>query len=291
MISLFLKKRCLSRFLFSFAVVSWFVSTAAAQHGDVLLYITGGTGSGIGITGGKLTTGVSNDGLTVNHPSLPSYDPLLETNPVLGVNVFGFDFGEDPLDPYLIGDPGFKNDTGPTVGIAPNNGVLPGNSTLTISPVSVLLYWDGIGSVDFTPAPAGVTFGFKRGSVTGLLSGTGTDAPFPTIGTTNPTTGRIHVHVESQLNFSDGSDPMLPNAPNGIYYYSALLGLSSGGVAPSDPVHFVYNNGLTEEQHDAAMAAVSAIPEPGTWALIVCGLGAAGYGLGQKMRRRLLPVA
>lgn len=271
----------MKRLLFSFAVMIFLISQASAQHGDILLYITGGTGSGTAITGGKLTTGLVDDGALI----VPG------TNPLLGANVFGYDFGEDP-DPanfYLIGDPGFNNDAGPSVGITPNDGVLPGNSTLTITPVSVLFYWDGAGGVGFVPAPAGVQLGFKRGSTTGLVTGTGTLASFPTIGTTNPTTGRIHVHVESQLNFTDGTNVALPNAPDGIYYYGATLGLTTGGVASSDPIYFVYNNGLTETQHDAAIAAIQAIPEPGTWALLGCSL-VGGLLAGKKLRRRFPAV-
>ena len=256
----------------------------AQAHSDVLLYISGGSGSGTGITGGKLMTGGFDDGLPVQ----PA-DPLLP-NPVLVQRVFGYDFGEEPSDPYIIGDPGFNNSAAASVGITPNNGVLPNGSVLGITPVSILFYWDGNGAVNFTPAPAGVELGFKRGSTTGLVSNAGTLATFPTIGTTDGL-GRLHVHTESQLNFTDGADPALPNAPEGIYYYGAILSLSTGGVAASDPIYFAYNNGLTETQHDEAISFIenniAAVPEPGTWACVVCCLGAVGYWGGKKMRRQV----
>jgi len=250
----------------------------AQAHSDVLLYINGGTGSGTAITGGKLTTGGYDDALG-----------LQPGNPQLIQRVFGYDFGEDPLDPYIIGDPGFNNGAGASVGITPNNGVLPNGATLSITPVSALFYWNGTGPVNFTPAPAGVELGFKRGSTTGLVSSAGTLTAFPTIGITDAS-GRMHVHVESQLNFTDGANPDLPNAPDGIYYYGAFLSLSTGGVAPSDPIYFAFNNGLTEVQHDDAIAFIetniAAIPEPGTWGLLACFL-VGGIIAGQRLRHRI----
>jgi hypothetical protein len=275
----------MKKFLLVMCVVTLW-SASARAHSDVLLYVTGGTGSGTAITGGKLTTGGIDDGLIVNYPTQFGYDAMQPTNPILGLKVFGYDFGENPLDPYIIGDPGFNNGTAATVGIAPNDGVLPANSVLSIAPITNLLFWDGTGAVNFAAAPLNVQLGFKRGSITGLLSGTGLDAAFPTIGSTGAA-GRLHVHTESQLLYSGDANPALPNAPDGVYAFGALLSLSAGGAAPSDPIYFVFNNGLSEELHDSAITyfETAAVPEPGTWALLGSSL-AVGLFAGKKWRRR-----
>src|SRR5262249_30678229 len=132
----------------------------------------------------------------------------------IAARVFGYDFGEDPSDPYFIGDPGFNNGAF-GIGVYPNNGLLPTASTLGFEILTILQYWDGSGSVSLVDAPTGVDLGLTRGSTTVHISGLGQSGSAPTIGSTGAT-GRLHVHLQSTLNALDGSSPALPNAPDGI---------------------------------------------------------------------------
>src|SRR6476620_3637814 len=102
-----------------------FNSTGYA-HEDVLPY-------GLG---GKIVTG--------------GHDDVVGTDNVTQ-RVFGYDFGEDASDPYVIGDPGFNNGAF-AIGIYPNNGLLPANFTLGFNVLSNLQFWNGSGPVSFAPA-------------------------------------------------------------------------------------------------------------------------------------------
>jgi hypothetical protein len=238
------------RFLhMSFALLIAFVGVAnALAHEDVLPYALGG----------KIMTG--------GHDDVAGTDNITQ-------QVFGYDFGEDPSDPYVIGDPGFNNGAF-GIGIYPNDGLLPANFTLGFNVLTNLLFWDGTGPVAFAPALAGIDLGVRRGSSTIHVGGSSQSGTVPTIGSTGAS-GRLHVHVESQLNAADGTNPSLPNAPDGIYLIGLDLKLPGSGLTNSDPIYFVYNNGLGEESHDEAMEWVQnnlAVLEPSTWAIMAIGI-------------------
>lgn len=235
----------------------------SAQHADVVPY---------GLNG-QIVTGSHND---------------FTGEDVIEQRVFGYDFGEDLGDPYIIGDPGFNNG-GFAAGVFPNDGLLPTFSTLAFDVVTQLFYWDGTGAVNFAPAPVDVLLGLRRGSNTGFVDGAGNQTgTWPTIQGTGAA-GRVHEHLESQLLFTDGANPAAPNAPNGIYYIGMQLKLtptvnSNGTLTNSDPIYIVYNNGLSEEVHDAAIGYIetNVVPEPGTWTMLALG-GVAGLW---SIRRR-----
>jgi len=198
--------------------------------------------------GGQIVTGGYND------ESAESVSSLI---------VNGYDFGENAFDPYTIGDPGFN-----TRGASS----FQGGSTLHLSGLPVdgrfLSYWDGDGAVSFGDTPAGVTLDvafsptLKATFSTGaLVYAPGTASSVP-IGTFSGT-GSLHTHVESSI-FFDGLQAE-NTVPVGAYLLSFEL-LNPGGTATtSDPLFIVYNNGLDEEVHGAAIAAV---PEPATIGLL-----------------------
>lgn len=239
-------------------ILTLIVAAPAGAHDDVVPYASGG----------KILTG--------------GHDDAEGTNTV-EQRVFGYDFGEDPLDPYFIGDPGFNNGAF-AIGIFPNDGLLPAGFTLAFDVITNLEYWDGTGAVAFAAAPAGIELGLQRGSNTVNISGTGTSGTVPTIGSTGAS-GRLHVHLGSLLNAADGIDPSPPNAPDGIYFVGLTLKLPGSGLEDSDPIYLVYNNGLDEEVHDLALEWVEAnlVPEPATWAMMVSGSVAL---IGVAVRRR-----
>lgn len=237
-----------------------FGAAAAHAHDDVVPYAFGG----------KLVTGGHDDGT------------LTDT---LEMRVYGFDFGEEPSDPYFIGDPGFNNGAF-AIGVFPGNGLLPAGFTLGFDVATNLQYWDGAGAANFTAAPGGVELGLQRGSFTTYVSGVGQTGTVPTIGSTGAS-GRLHVHLGSLLNYSDGIDPALPNPPDGIYLLGLTLKLPGSGLADTDTLYFVYNNGLDEEVHDQAMDWVQntlVVPEPSSYLLMVTAAGALGLIVRRKRR-------
>jgi len=246
------------------AMILAFTSAVAAraQHADVVPYAVGG----------KILTGSHSDVTLEDH---------------LEVRVFGYDFGEDPGDPYYIGDPGFNNG-GFAIGVFPNNGLLPTGFTLGFDVATNLQYWDGAGAVNFAAAPLDVTLGLQRGSNTVEVSGIGQSGTVPTIGSTG-VSGRVHEHLGSLLNHTaDGVNPALPNAPDGIYMLGLTLKLPGSGVEDSDILYFVYNNGLDEVEHDLAMDWVYdtlVVPEPSGVLLAGSALGAMAL-VGWRKRRR-----
>ncbi len=213
------------------------------------------------------------------------HDDVFGTNTIVE-RVFGYDFGEDPSDPYIIGDPGFNNGAF-GIGVFPGDGLLPANFTLGFNVITNLEYWDGSGAVSFAAAPLGISLGLQRGSSTAIIDGSGVSGTVPTIGSTGAA-GRLHVHLATLLNGSDGTNPLPPNAPEGIYMVGLELKLPGSGLANSDPIYFVFNNNLSEETHDLAISWVAdslAVPEPST--LVLAAMAAGALGLARVRRARV----
>lgn len=187
--------------------------------------------------------------------------------------VFGYDFGEDPNDPWFIGDPGFNNGAAFTANF-PNAGALPASKVLSIAVAAgsygPLHYWDGTGPVDFTPVGGGVEINLNKGS-NNLRIGATTLSGSLSVGTTT-SAGRIHQHAETSIGTGgSGSGFASLGAPDGLYAFGLVL--MAGGFA-SDPVYVVYNVNMSEEIHEQGMAwyEVHAVPEPSTMSLSAAGL-------------------
>jgi len=211
--------------------------------------------------GGKLRTGVYDHSLT-------KFDRLSEI-------VFGGDLAGSPisLPTSASGDePGFGNE-GTTYLLQPNAGlsfnVLPLPSAFG---GTNLAYWNGTGSPAFSAATSTfLEFASKSTTQTRTITGANTTPVDSVEGfefLTADSLGEIHGHMDMNV-FITG--PLLP--AEGVYLVS--LGLQSGTLTDADPIFFVLNYGLTEEQHDLAIGEVSAVvPEPTSLALVGAGVGA-----------------
>lgn len=180
------------------------------------------------------------------------------------IRSYGYDFGEDAANPYFIGDPGFN--------AAAGSG-LPQGSQLRFDVLSSLRYWDGTGEPAFSAAPAGESIAFNFGaSTTTVTSASGAQPGFnlQTVGAN----GALHRHLNTTF---DGTPPA-----EGVYAVLLDLASSDAAIARSDPFYVVFNNGLSEAQHDAAIDVLGAtlVPEPATLA------GFAGAGVLLLRRRR-----
>jgi hypothetical protein len=236
-------------------------TSAALGHEDIVPYQLSG----------QLVTGGHDDEEGTNH---------------VVQRVFGYDFGEVLANTYVIGDPGFNNGSF-AVGVFPGNGLLPVQRTLGFELLTNLSYWDGSDPVTFAAAPLNVALALENpvegGSV--LVSGSGITGDEPVIQSTGAS-GRVHRHLISRLNFTDGTNPDEPNAPDGIYLVGLKLLLPDSGLADSDPIYLVYNNGLDEDEHDLAMDWVQTnlVPEPASWAMMAVALVAVS-GCGWRRMR------
>jgi hypothetical protein len=94
--------------------------------------------------------------------------------------------------------------------------------------------------------------------------------------------------LESTLNYLGSFSPTAPNAPDGVYLVGLTLTLPGSGLADSDPIYLVYNNGLDEQIHDEAIDWVQAqlVPEPSTWLLAALGGSAAAIARLRRRRQR-----
>ncbi len=190
--------------------------------------------------------------------------------------VYGYEFGEDPFDPF--------NPTDPGVNQAAGTGNLPVGAALRYNILSGLLYWDGNGNAQLAPVTGGQWLGFSMGTTTRTLTGTSGPQAGSLIQSVG-TGGAVHKHFVTSL-YADAiagnipGDPTYLAPPDGIYAFSIELSLTEGAeVYRTEPLWIVFNNGLGEEQHEAAMNAL--VPEPaglGLFALV-------GLSLARRRRR------
>jgi len=210
------------------------------------------------------------------------------------VRVFGYDFGEDPADPFFTQDPGFNSLVGSGLQAGALSFDVLGPASGSGLPFN-LSYWDGAGAVTWTSVPMSEQLRWNRGANNLLIGSTSTPliSGF-SIGTVAGA-GSIHQHLNAFINGSDGNS--IPAGPGdwgagdaveaapGIYALSIVL--KNGSLANSDPIWIVYNNGLDEESHDAAIEWVNAhaVPEPTSW--ILSGLGGVLLlFVGRRIQRR-----
>lgn len=174
------------------------------------------------------------------------------------VSVFGYEFGEEPLDPFNPTDPGVNQHAGV--------GNLPAGAALRYNILSNLIYWDGVSEASWGLPPGATYLDLTMGTTTRTLNGTSG----PQVGSliqSVASNGSVHKHFVSSLFAAPGSSNVPGDAgflapADGIYAFQVELTLTpaGGSTLTSDPVWIVFNNGLTEEQHDAAMESL--VPEP-----------------------------
>lgn len=146
---------------------------------------------------------------------------------------------------------------------------LPDNTQVSFTLTSALMYWDGNGAVSFSQAADAMSLGFGPASVTTAFDN-------------NPVAGfSINFDADQVGGFDEHLDYTIDSsAPTGIYLLSNTFSLS--GAADSDVIFTVFNAGLDESIHDAAIDYVESVLVPSPGALGVFALA----GLTATSRRR-----
>lgn len=200
--------------------------------------------------------------------------------------VYGYDFGEVAGDLYFAGDPGFNADAGS--GLPAGSQLwfdIPAATTFELP--STLTYWGGSGPVSFSSPPGGETLRFNFGSAVATAGASPSAVQGFSIATV-AADGSVHRHLNSFLNGSDGNNDPADGSPpaDGIYLVPMVLRSSDPSVLPSESLFIVFNNGLGEDAHDAAIGYVTenVVPEPAAGVLLVTAAGLL-------LRRRPKPSA
>jgi hypothetical protein len=225
---------------------SYVASTAVAQHADIRPY-------------------VQNDQIV-----MAGFEDATSTE-LPGLRVFGYDFGEDPAQPFFAQDPGFNASAG--------SGLPPGSQLLfnivgagSMGLPANLSYWDGLGDVEFGLTPSDETLTLSIGSQSRVADDSTSGVAGFSIQTVTAS-GSVHRHLSSILNEGTG------NPTAGIFLLPLELASSDLTVEKSLPFFVVYNNGLSEGTHDQAIDWVQqslVVPEasPLVLASIACATAA-----------------
>jgi hypothetical protein len=193
------------------------------------------------------------------------------------IDVFPFDFGEDPFDPFNPTDPGVNQKAGV--------GSLPAGAPLRYNILSSLTYWDGTATPTFITPPTGTYLTLLVGTTSRTLDGT-SGPQGGTLIQSVVADGSLHKHFVASLFHNPGAsnvpgEPTFIAPADGIYAFQLELTLLEGSTLhTSNPFWVVFNNGLTESQHDVAAASLSTVPEPAS--LAVMALGAVGLLVRRK---------
>jgi len=246
--------------LLALAAALTMLNTARAQHVDILVARD--------TAGLKLVTGTADLGAG-------EY--------VVGARVFGADF--ESVNQYVVaGEPGYNAVATPNGGLALPSSMPLGFQFKAITvgaTTSNLLYWDGIGDVNFTAAPAGHTFTASRsGGLSATVDGGISDVTGFTINNTS-SLGLLHRHLDFELSSITGTPDV------GIYVVAQEFTMS--GLQSSDPTYLVFNFGKDEMIHDSAVEYVelhlAPVPEPA--GIVALAVLAGGVIRCARRRRRL----
>jgi hypothetical protein len=180
-----------------------------------------------------------------------------------GYLLYEADFRDFAGGLFSTDDPGFISE----------QDALPVGAIIRYRGVGVLQSWQGS---SWATAASDVTVG--------ILDVLGVNTLFSLTGVTNPIgaiaqvsgAGDIHSHLDFTIS-GDGS------ATAAAYLIALEIG-APDALGYSMPFYLAFNSGLDEEVFEGAVGTLLApVPEPGTWAMLIGGLGLLGV-----MRRRQL---
>lgn len=181
-----------------------------------------------------------------------------------GFALFEGDFGDLIKGPYKTSAPGFN-----TLAFAPS-------TIVNYSAVGSLKFWDGLSWSSTLPANEYVRLDGNLGEDTRWNGSGVTGDATGLLGQADG--GELHEHLDFSVARVGGGVPS-------IGAYMVGLSLSATGYTSSDPFYLVFNRGLSMENFETSVEALtSPVPEPSTWLLACLGLAAVGAS---SVKRRL----
>jgi hypothetical protein len=232
----------------------WLLSTPAlAVHFDVELRTTNGP-----VPGSRITTGFFGD-LNVTG--------ALPVDGLTGYKIFWGYFGDPEGGPYLTDDPGFQAFGGtflrreeihfralgsllrwdPSTG---RWGAAPAGTKLTLFggiPVEVI--------VGYTENPAlwQAQYDYWAGGT--RFTAQGIEGPPSAVIDDASTSGAFHAHLDWRVTGASGAPPAAGAYLVTLELYSTAMHNGSPKYLPAEPIHIVFENGISEAQLQAAIAA------------------------------------
>lgn len=179
--------------------------------------------------------------------------------------IFEGDFGDVAGGPYKTDDPGYDSDAGTFVS----------GTVVNYMALGTLKFWNGSSwSAAWVPADVQVRIDGNLGEAT-FWGASGVSGDLSGLIGEAGAGGSIHEHLDMSVVGTN-------KATVGAYMISLKLSSPSTVLQASDPYHIVLNRGLDEEAFEAA---VMAVPEPSTYAMLLLGLAAVGYSAKRRRSR------
>lgn len=181
-----------------------------------------------------------------------------------GYAIFESDFRDLAGGPYKTDDPGYDS----------VDGTFAVGAVINYNAIGNLWFWDGMTWSSTVANNEKIRLDGNLGEET-IWTSTGTSGDLTGLVGQAGSDGKIHEHLDMRVIAPTG---FLPTT--GAYYITMYL--SGTGLENSDPYLIVFNNGLAEEDFEASVAALAAIPEPESYVLMLAGLAFIGMRRRQK---------
>lgn len=223
--------------------------------------LAGGDGDiAIALRGGQIITGIGDHDFYPNDREFPE-------------RVFGADF-ENLGGGNIVGEePGWL---GPFADIDPLNDPFPTAATLGFDILDRLLVWNGASTV------AGGDFGDTTNTMRIFDTSPGSPEVF-TPATTETVEGfTVVADTSDGIGFDEHPFYQLVNDEPGVFLLNVRITTNDPSILPSEPIWLVFNNGVDEDIHDAAIEYVEDVIVPAPAGAAVLAMG----GLLAARRRR-----
>jgi hypothetical protein len=202
-------------------------------------------------------------------PTIVAGKITLESGQTLAANgatLYEGDFGDLIKGPYKTTTPGF------------NTFDFAANTVVNYTAVGSVSFWDGLSWSNAVPRSEYVLLEGNLGEETKWTSNGPAGDVTGLLGQASAGGHELHEHLAFSVASSLGGTPS-------VGAYLVGLQLSATGYTSSDPFYLVFNRGLTSENFETSVSALtSPVPEPLSWLLMLTGVAVMGAVVS---RRRL----
>lgn len=181
-----------------------------------------------------------------------------------GYALYEGDFGDLIKGPYKTTTPGF------------NSFAFAANTVVNYTAVGPVSFWDGASWSNTVPRSEYVLLEGNLGEETKwTTSGPASDVT-GLLGQVSSGSHELHEHLAFSVASTLGGIPS-------VGAYLVGLRLSADGYTTSDPFYLVFNRGLSSEQFESSVSALTTpVPEPSSALLMIAGLAIMGAVAGKR---------